>query len=214
MALKACAPERSDLLRNREEMQIVLESLDEGYCHVTRKTRDLKLVGTCSLVHLLRGFLFLTMSVYRCHGWYKGFCGTRWDFCTQLAHKDPKFHSTNIDLPEPESLIQRKHDVLARFLYILKPLVELFKIPKRSLQVFADKDGQLISFNRSGCLVMNLRYFEAWRMSWVSVFFQHSVLTEPFSDDFDVQRGDFNKALISWFVFQVHLIEPFADEVP
>ena len=50
MAIKACAPESSDLLRNREEMQVVLESLDEGYCHVTRKTRDLELVGTCPLV--------------------------------------------------------------------------------------------------------------------------------------------------------------------
>lgn len=50
MALKACSPERRYLLRNREEMQIVLESLDEGYCDVTRKTRDLELVGTCSLV--------------------------------------------------------------------------------------------------------------------------------------------------------------------
>jgi hypothetical protein len=49
MAIKACAPERSNLLRNREEMQIVLESLDEGYCHVTRKTSDLDLVGKCSL---------------------------------------------------------------------------------------------------------------------------------------------------------------------
>jgi len=48
MAIKACAPERSNLLRNREEMQIVLESLDEGYCHVTRKTSDLDLVGKCS----------------------------------------------------------------------------------------------------------------------------------------------------------------------
>jgi hypothetical protein len=50
MAIKACAPERSDLLRNREKMQIVLESLEEGYCHVNRKTRDLELVGTCPLV--------------------------------------------------------------------------------------------------------------------------------------------------------------------
>jgi hypothetical protein len=50
MAIKACAPERSDLLRNREEMQIVLESLDEGYCDVTRKTNDLELVGMCPLV--------------------------------------------------------------------------------------------------------------------------------------------------------------------
>jgi hypothetical protein len=50
MAIKACDPERSDLLRNREEMQIVLESLDEGYCHVTRKTKDLELVGMYPLV--------------------------------------------------------------------------------------------------------------------------------------------------------------------
>jgi len=49
MAIKACAPESGNLLRNREEMQIVLESLDEGYCHVTRKTSDLDLVGRCSL---------------------------------------------------------------------------------------------------------------------------------------------------------------------
>ena len=70
-----------------------------------------------------------------------------------------------VDLPEIESLIERKHDVLARFLYVLKPLVELYKIPQTSLQVFADKEGQLITLNRSGCLAMNLRYFEAWRTS-------------------------------------------------
>ena len=28
----------------------MLDSLDEGYCHVTRKTGDLDLVGTCSLL--------------------------------------------------------------------------------------------------------------------------------------------------------------------
>ena len=70
-----------------------------------------------------------------------------------------------VDLHEPESLIQRKHDVIARFLYVLKPLVELYKIPQTSLQIFADKEGQLISLNRGGRLVMNLRYFEALRTS-------------------------------------------------
>lgn len=48
MAIKACAPERSNLLRNREEMQMVKESLDEGYCDVTGRTGDLDHVGTCS----------------------------------------------------------------------------------------------------------------------------------------------------------------------
>ena len=49
MAIKACTPEGSNLLRNREEMQIVLESLDEGYCRVARKTSDLGFVGKRSL---------------------------------------------------------------------------------------------------------------------------------------------------------------------
>jgi hypothetical protein len=57
MALKACSPERSDLLRNRDEMQYVLESLDEGFCHVTRKTRDLELVGMYSLASDFRYLL-------------------------------------------------------------------------------------------------------------------------------------------------------------
>jgi hypothetical protein len=48
MAIKACAPERGNLLRNREEMQMVKESLDEGYCDVTGRTGDLNFVGMCS----------------------------------------------------------------------------------------------------------------------------------------------------------------------
>jgi hypothetical protein len=48
MAIRACAPERSNLLRNREEMQMVKESLDEGYCDVSGRAGDLDFVGTCS----------------------------------------------------------------------------------------------------------------------------------------------------------------------
>lgn len=69
------------------------------------------------------------------------------------------------DLPESESLIQRKHDVIARFLHVLNPLVAIYKIPQSSLHVFADNEGQLIAFNRNGSLFMNLRYYEAWRTS-------------------------------------------------
>jgi hypothetical protein len=72
---------------------------------------------------------------------------------------------SSIELPERETLIRRKHDVLARFLHILNPLVEIYKIPKSSLHIFADKEGQLVAFNRGGSLFMNLRYFEAWRTS-------------------------------------------------
>jgi hypothetical protein len=58
MAIKACTPEKSNLLKNREEMQMVKESLDEGYCDVTGRTGDLDLIGMCStssydfLIHL------------------------------------------------------------------------------------------------------------------------------------------------------------------
>ena len=90
-----------------------------------------------------------------------------------LPNFEPRASALNsllADLPEPESLIQRKHDVLARFIHVLKPLVALYKIPQTSLQIFADRKGQLITFNKSGRLIMNLRYFEAWRTCWVSAF--------------------------------------------
>ena len=51
MAIKACSPERNDLLRNREAMQIVEESVDDGYCDITGRIgdSDLNFVGMCSL---------------------------------------------------------------------------------------------------------------------------------------------------------------------
>jgi len=91
------------------------------------------------------------------------------------------------ELPERQTLIQRKHDVLARFLHILNPLVEVFRIPQTCLHIFADSEGQLVAFNRSGSLFMNLRYFEAWH-------------------DRDVQRGDNTKAMISWYFTLAHEI--------
>jgi len=91
------------------------------------------------------------------------------------------------DLQERGTLIQRKRNVLARFLHILNPLVDVYKIPQTSLHVFADNEGQLVAFNRGGSLFMNLRYFEAWH-------------------DNDVQRGDYSKALISWYFTLAHEI--------
>ncbi|THH10017.1 hypothetical protein EW146_g8507 [Bondarzewia mesenterica] len=56
MAIKACQEETSSLLRNREQMQMVKESLNEGYCDVSGRAGDLDLVGT------LQGF-----KVYAAH---------------------------------------------------------------------------------------------------------------------------------------------------
>lgn len=81
-----------------------------------------------------------------------------------------------VDLPEGRSLIQRKNDVLARFSQILKYLAEVYKIPLTSLHIFADKERQLIAFNRNGSLFVNLGYFEAWRTSCVSLLYRHSIL--------------------------------------
>ncbi len=56
MAIGACAPERSNLLRNREEMQMVRESLDEGYCDVSGRAGELNLVGMCPVPLLCETF--------------------------------------------------------------------------------------------------------------------------------------------------------------
>jgi hypothetical protein len=50
MAIRACAPEKNNLLRNREAMQMVKESLDEGYCDVSGRAGDLDLIGMCSVL--------------------------------------------------------------------------------------------------------------------------------------------------------------------
>ncbi|KAJ3749126.1 hypothetical protein DFH05DRAFT_638806 [Lentinula detonsa] len=46
MAIKACRPESGNLLRNREQMQQVKESLNEGYCDISGRAEDLQHVGT------------------------------------------------------------------------------------------------------------------------------------------------------------------------
>ncbi|KAJ3776520.1 hypothetical protein FB446DRAFT_721234 [Lentinula raphanica] len=46
MAIKACRPESGNLLRNREQMQQVKESLNEGYCDISGRADDLQHIGT------------------------------------------------------------------------------------------------------------------------------------------------------------------------
>lgn len=72
--------------------------------------------------------------------------------------------------------MKQKHHVLSRFLDVLKHLLAVYSIPQTSLHIFADKEGRFISFNRGGDLFLNLRYFEEWRTSCVSVLLWHSIL--------------------------------------
>ena len=87
---------------------------------------------------------------------------------TQLELRDSVLNSLIIDLPEPDLLMKQKKDVLGRFLDVLQPLMAVYTIPQTSLNIFADKEGLFISFNRGGSLFLNLRYFESWRTSCVS----------------------------------------------
>ncbi|KAF7376003.1 hypothetical protein MSAN_00015000 [Mycena sanguinolenta] len=45
MAIQACRPEAGHLLKNREQMQQVQESLNEGYCDISGRVGDLNVVG-------------------------------------------------------------------------------------------------------------------------------------------------------------------------
>lgn len=67
------------------------------------------------------------------------------------------------DIPQPQSIMSTKHDVIARFIHIIKPLGEIYKLPVMSLHIFYDQRGDLIAFNRNASIFLNLRYYEAWR---------------------------------------------------
>ncbi len=45
MAIKACRPENGNLVRNKQEMQQVKESLNDGYCDISGQVGDLNLIG-------------------------------------------------------------------------------------------------------------------------------------------------------------------------
>ncbi|THH29159.1 hypothetical protein EUX98_g5023 [Antrodiella citrinella] len=45
MAIRACREERGQVLQNHENMQVVKEALNEGYCDISGRTGNLKLLG-------------------------------------------------------------------------------------------------------------------------------------------------------------------------
>jgi len=90
------------------------------------------------------------------------------------------------------------HDVLARFIHVVKPLGEVYKLPPTSLHIFYDTGGEMIAFNRNASIFLNLRYYEAWH-------------------DADVQKGNLSSAYISWFFTLAHeiahnLVQPHNSE--
>ena len=64
---------------------------------------------------------------------------------------------------DPGSTLSENHDALVRLIdTIYKPVGEMFGLDPRSLNVFADKSGPNIAFNRGGAIFLNFRYYKEW----------------------------------------------------
>ena len=68
------------------------------------------------------------------------------------------------DVPNLATLMAIKRNTIARFIYVVLPLLDVYKLPRSSIHFYFDQTGQRIAFNRNASLFLSLRYFEAWRM--------------------------------------------------
>ena len=93
--------------------------------------------------------------------------------------------------------MQSKHESLARFIYTIRPLQEVYTLTPSSLHVFYDRAGDLIAFNRNASLFLNLRYFEQWRKHFFLVCLPE-LIKPPCADDAEVKAGQLTNAYISW----------------
>ncbi|KAI0637255.1 hypothetical protein C8Q77DRAFT_1216014 [Trametes polyzona] len=158
LAVRACKGERGEVLKNRRQMRMVKESLNEGYCDISGHPSDMSHVGDMDGI---------------------------------------KFFVTK-DFPNGKELMRAKRDVLARFIYTIRPLQDVYTLPPSSLHIFYDSAGDTIAFNRNASLFLNLRYFEQWH-------------------DAEVAAGNRTNAYISWYFTLAHeiahnLVQPHNSE--
>jgi hypothetical protein len=128
-------------MRNREQMQTIRETVDDGYCDVAGKAGDLQHIGTMGEI-----------KVYAAPGMF-------------IPCSSSSFLTTIADVPDLSMLMHSKKDSLSRFIHVIRALGQVYALPPTSLHIFYDVAGSLIAFNSSGSLFCNLRYYEAWRMS-------------------------------------------------
>lgn len=147
MAVDACKQENSQQVRARENMQMVKETLNEGYCDGSGEAIDLIFIGDMGGV-----------KVY-----------------------------VSRDVPDAKSLMSTKSETIARFIYVIRPLCEVYRLSASSIHIYYDSEGPRIAFNRNASLFLNLRYFEAWH-------------------DPAVQTGELTDAYISWYFTLAHEI--------
>ncbi|KZT69065.1 hypothetical protein DAEQUDRAFT_751065 [Daedalea quercina L-15889] len=91
------------------------------------------------------------------------------------------------DVPNVATIMNLKRKTIARFIYVVLPLLDVYKLPRSSIHFYFDQSGQRIAFNRNASLFLSLRYFESWH-------------------DEDVLQGSMTEALISWYFTLAHEI--------
>ena len=130
MAIKACRLEQGELLHNRQKMEVVNESLGEGYCDVSGHVGELDHLETVgeTKVFVTKGYLSSPIS-------------------TQLLNNF-------LDVPDGETIMTRKLDVLQRFVYVMVPLSKVYNLPMSALHIFFDTAVALIAFNHNGSLFL------------------------------------------------------------
>jgi len=149
LAIGACKSESGDVLQNRERMERVRESLNDGYCDVSGSKDNFHHIAQMD-----------TVKIY-------------------LSDEFP--------LTEAATWMQSKRDAIARFIYVIKPLADIFRLSPSHFHIFCDREGGLIAMNRNGGIFLNLRYFEQWH-------------------DASVNRGELRSAYISWYFSIAHEI--------
>ena len=157
-AIKACRGEKNDLIQNREQMQMVKETLNDSYCDISGNVGDLSVQGELEK-------LLVTSTANNCVQGEMG--GIKLYFAkgtvSCVLQEDPSLTKSSIDVLNPAELLKTKNDSIARFIHVIIPILELYQLPSTTVHIFYDLAGSTIAFNRNASIFLNLRYFEAWR---------------------------------------------------
>lgn len=70
----------------------------------------------------------------------------------------------NADISDPAKLLKEKKDVIARFIGVMMPILDLYELPLTMVHIFYDLGGSAVTFNRNGSIFVNLRHYDYLRM--------------------------------------------------
>src|SRR5262245_10731622 len=122
MAIKACAQEKGHLVQNRERMQIVRESLNEGYCDISGRVGDLVHVGSYLLIPVSLTVLMASPGQVQS---IRVFVSQGTSYLV-IPTRPPCSYIT--DVPRPNTIISTKQATLARFVVVIQSLAGVYKI--------------------------------------------------------------------------------------